>query len=280
MNFHKLDDFQYRHKVLAFPVAVLKKYGDDQASNHAALFTYFGFLALFPLLLVATTVLQIVASSHPTFHADVVRALTGNSSSLSYQLSAHIQGLHRTGIALIVGIVFLIYGARGVASAFRNAVNSLWGIPHDHMLGFPQSMIKDVATVVFGGMGLIIGVGITGTVAALGHGMLPRLLSYWADFIILALALNVLFRFVLVNKIEKSDTRFAAIVGAIGLVALQVIGGYILARLLKNLDALYSYFALSIGLMFWIYLQAQIIYYSIEISLVKSRKLWPAKIIK
>ena len=50
-----LDRFQQGHTVLGFPVAVAKKYGDDQAGKHAALLAYYGFLSLFPLLLVFVT---------------------------------------------------------------------------------------------------------------------------------------------------------------------------------------------------------------------------------
>jgi membrane protein len=36
------DQFQPRHGVLGFPVAVVKKFGDDQAGKHAALLAYYG----------------------------------------------------------------------------------------------------------------------------------------------------------------------------------------------------------------------------------------------
>jgi hypothetical protein len=51
------DDFQQRHRWLAFPVAVVKKYGEDQGGHRAALLAYYGFFSLFPLLLVAVTLL-------------------------------------------------------------------------------------------------------------------------------------------------------------------------------------------------------------------------------
>jgi uncharacterized BrkB/YihY/UPF0761 family membrane protein len=52
-----VDDFQQRHRWLAFPVAVVKKYGEDQAGQRAALLAHYGFFSLFPLLLVAVTVI-------------------------------------------------------------------------------------------------------------------------------------------------------------------------------------------------------------------------------
>ena len=52
-----LDRFQQRHTVLGFPFGVAKKFGDDQAGKHAALLAYYGFVSLFPLLLVFVTVI-------------------------------------------------------------------------------------------------------------------------------------------------------------------------------------------------------------------------------
>jgi len=57
----RLDRMQRRHPVLGFPLAVLYKFVDDQGSYLAALITYYGFLSLFPLLLL-TSVLGFVLS--------------------------------------------------------------------------------------------------------------------------------------------------------------------------------------------------------------------------
>src|ERR1700734_423617 len=54
------DRFQRRSPALAFPVGVWSKFNDDQAGNLAALIAYYAFAALFPLLLVLVTVLNIV----------------------------------------------------------------------------------------------------------------------------------------------------------------------------------------------------------------------------
>ena len=57
------DALQQRHAWLALPVAVWKKFGDDQAGNLAALIAYSAFVAIFPLLLVLVTVLDIVLNT-------------------------------------------------------------------------------------------------------------------------------------------------------------------------------------------------------------------------
>ncbi|HEV2823653.1 MAG TPA: hypothetical protein VG035_00365 [Actinomycetota bacterium] len=60
-----IDRFQQRHSVLGFPFGVVKKYGDDQGGRHAALLAHYGFLSLFPLLLVFVTVLGYTLDGDP-----------------------------------------------------------------------------------------------------------------------------------------------------------------------------------------------------------------------
>ena len=60
-----LDGWQQRHRLTAVVVAVVKKFGDDQAGNSVALLTYYAFVSTFPLLLVLVTVTEIVLGRHP-----------------------------------------------------------------------------------------------------------------------------------------------------------------------------------------------------------------------
>ena len=50
---------------LAIPIAVIKKFGDDQAGSLAALVAYYAFFSLFPLLLVFVTILGFVLQGDP-----------------------------------------------------------------------------------------------------------------------------------------------------------------------------------------------------------------------
>src|ERR1700745_606240 len=65
------DRVQRRHGVVGFPYAVVKKYGDDDGGRQAALITYYGFLSIFPLLLLGVAVLSRVLADH----ADLRRRL-------------------------------------------------------------------------------------------------------------------------------------------------------------------------------------------------------------
>jgi len=271
----QLDSFQQRHRFTAFSYAVIKKYGEDGAGQQAALLTYYSFLSLFPLLLVLITVANGILGNHPHLEATVIKGLTNYFPLLGNQLSAHVHGLRRNGLALVAGVLFTLYGSRGVADAFRRGVRQIWGVPKQLSDGFVPALVKSLALIIIGGLGFIVASLSAGWMSAAGHDLAFRGLSIIVDLFILFWLFTFLLSVSLPKHVSLKETRLGAILAAVGLVILQALGGYILARELRSLDALYSYFALALGLLFWIYLQAQILYYAVVIAAVHSQKLWP-----
>ena len=274
-SIYKIDQFQRRNHGLAFIYAVIKKYGDDEAGYQAALLTYYGFLSLFPLLLVLTTVVGVLASSHPHLQNTVINATTSYFPTIGSQLSAHVHGLHKTGLALLVGVLFTLYGARGVADAFRHGVNHIWRVPITDRDGFPKAQLKSITLVLVGGLGLILASISTTIAASVGHGADFRVLSLAVNLFVLFWLFAFLLNITLPNHLTLKNVRSGAATAAVGLMILQLLGRYLLARELKSLDALYSNFALALGLLFWIYLQAQVLYYAIEVTSVHTGAFWP-----
>lgn len=277
-NLHKFDRFQQKRSLAGFIVAVVKKYGDDRAGYQAALLTYYAFLSLFPLLLILTTITGIISSSQPHLQQTIIGDVTNNFPLLGDQLSNHIHSLHQNGIALAVGFLILLYGTRGVADAFRFSVNEIWRVPLNQRDGFPKSLIKSLALIIVGGGGFGLAAVSAGIASSAGHGWAFRALSIFLNVVILYWLFSFLINASLPRQVPLKETEFGAAVAAVGLVILQIFGSYILRHTLKNLDALYSYFAISLGLLFWLYLQAQVLCYAMEIATVKAHKLWPRRL--
>jgi hypothetical protein len=52
------------------------------------------------------------------------------------------------------------------------------------------------------------------------------------------------------------------------------------SRSLKNASEVYGTFAFVIGLLWWIFMQAQFTLYALEIDVVRGRKLWPRSLVQ
>ncbi|HSX47622.1 MAG TPA: YhjD/YihY/BrkB family envelope integrity protein [Patescibacteria group bacterium] len=272
---NKINTVQENHRFFAFTVAVIKKYSDDSAGQQAALLTYYGFLSLFPLLLILTTLTDVVLGKNLEIQRTVLNGLTNYFPLLGSQLSTHVHRINAGGLALFAGILFTLYGTRGVANTFRFAMYKIWRIDKKHMDTFPLTLYKSISLVIIGGFGFILASVIAGLTSSSGHGIVFKSLSILVDIIVLFWLYNFLINFSLPKHITFDDIWVGAIFAACGLVILQALGNLIIAKELKRLDALYSYFAVALGLLFWIYLQTQVLLYSIEIAVVKSQKLWP-----
>ncbi|MDJ0107680.1 YhjD/YihY/BrkB family envelope integrity protein, partial [Rhodococcus erythropolis] len=68
----RLDALQQKHPALGFPIAVLYKFLDDQGVYLAALIAYYGFVSLFPLLLLLSTILGFVLSGNPELQQQIL----------------------------------------------------------------------------------------------------------------------------------------------------------------------------------------------------------------
>src|SRR5437588_11830363 len=99
---HRADRSQRRLPWLAFPPAVFKKYGDDQAGNLAAMMAYYAFLSVFPILLVFVTVLGFALRGNPELYARLHNSALIEFPVIREQLS--VEGLHGSWWALAVGV--------------------------------------------------------------------------------------------------------------------------------------------------------------------------------
>lgn len=273
-----LDAFQQRHRWLAFPVAVWRKFSDDRAGNLAALVAYYAFLSTFPLLLVLVTVLGMVLSGSEQLRQDVLNSALSEFPVIGDQLRANVHALGRSGLGLAVGLVFTFFGTRGVASAMQNAMNEVWGVPRRDRPGFPASWLRSFALIAVIGLGVVVTTALSGVGAWSGH----TFLGEWGRVLVVAVSfvLNIgLFwlglRTATAARVSWRDLRVGAFLSALVWQMLQFLGGYVVAHTLRHASALYGTFGVVLGMLAWFQLQAQLTLYAVEADVVRARKLWP-----
>lgn len=272
----KLDLFQQKHPALAFPIAVIKKFGDDDAGYQAALITYYGFLSLFPLLLVATSVVGILSLGNSTIEQEIMQSVQSYFPVIGEQLSRNIQASTESGIALVVGLVLAFYGARGGADAFRKAMYHIWDIPKKKRTGFPLNIIKSMAMTSVGGLGLLAAALLSASASGLGRLFVFKVLSLGVGFLFLVPTFFFLYSTSLPeHRATRRDVLFNAVISSVGVIILQALGGWLIANQLKTLSPLYGTFALVLGLLFWIYVQALVVLYTSEVTIVRKHNYWP-----
>jgi membrane protein len=275
-----VDEYQQRHAWLAFPVAVWKKFGDDHAGNLAMLVAWFAFVSIFPLMLVLVTVLDIVLKNNPDLQHRLLNSALSQYPVLGQHLT-NIGPMHQAGLPLVVGLVGTFLGALGVANAMQNALNTAWEIPYARRPGFPWSWLRSMGQIIVIGLGLI-GTTILSTLASgAGHKLSGFAATAAALVVSLAASIGLFwlaFRLGTAREIGWRQQWLGAVIASVAWQILQALGGYFISHQLAHASPIYGTFAIVIGLIAWLYLQAQLTLYAVQVSVVRTYRLWPRSI--
>jgi YihY family inner membrane protein len=264
------DRFQQRHAVLAVPVAVVKKFGDDQAGKHAALLAYYGFLSLFPLLLVFVTLLANALAGDPQLQQRVIDAAVAQFPVLGTQIQDSIRVIQGSGVGLVVGILGTLWGGLGVTQSAQDAMNAAWSIPRRQRPNFWLRLARSLASLVVVAAAVLVAAALTqlGPVPFTGSLLLNLLL------------LILLFQVLTGRRVPWRQLLPGAALAAAGWSLLQTLGVYVLDRQLAQANLIYGVFAVVIVLLSWLYLSAQLLLYAAELNVVLARRLWPRGLIQ
>jgi membrane protein len=277
-----IDRFQQGRPWLAFPVAVWKKFGDDRAGNLAALISYYGFASLFPLLLVVVTILDITLGSHPALRKSLEHSALAQYPVIGDQILSNVNPLASRGAPLVIGLLFMFIGARSVANAIQNALNEVWTVPLADRPGFPWSWLRSFGLVLTVGGSLIVTSVLSGLAAGTGNvlsGAGAHILTITVSLVFNVGMFLLAFRLATAKVISWRSLRVGAILAAIVWQILLSFGGYIISHQLHRASSLYGTFGLVLGLLAWLYLQAEATLYAAEINVVLVQRLWPRSLV-
>jgi membrane protein len=276
------DQFQRRRPALAFAVAVWVKFREDQAGDLGALISYYAFAAIFPLLLVLASVLNIVLRNDPSLRGGVLDSALSEYPVIGPQIRASLGSLPGSGVLpLVIGAVLLLFGARGVSRAMQNAMCEIWGIRRPDRPGFPASQLWGLALVLTIGLGFIVTTSLSGLANGVGHLVIGAGGEVGALLVSLALNFGVFwlsFRIATGLQVPWRNLRTGAAAAAVCWQLLQAAGGYVVSHQLHRASELYGTFGIVLGLLTWLFLQAEVTLLAAEADVVLARRLWPRRI--
>jgi membrane protein len=274
----RLDRLQQRRAWAAFPFAVLKKFGEDQAGNLAALIAYYAIFSIFPLMLALTSVMSFVLHGHPELQTSVTHSALKNLPLVN--LPAKTNG--GSTVALVVGLAVSLWSGLGVAKAAQTAFNTVYLVSHTDRPSFLKSTRRALGLVAIGGGGLIVTTIIASAVTSVHSiGGVDVGIGIRIAGTALAIALNtvlfiLLFRWLTVRDVRWRHALPGALLSAVALQILQLAASAFISHKLSGASKTYGKdVAGVIVLLSWFYLQAQVVLLAAEVNVVRQYKLWP-----
>lgn len=270
------DRFQQRHPALAVPVAVVRKFSDDQGPNLTGLIAYRAFFSLFPLLLLMTTVLGYVLADNPELRQEAVDSVLTQFPVIGEQIE--VSSLRGSGVALAVGIAGSLWAGFGVVVATEQALDRVWAVPHRERRDFFTSRLRALALLLVLGTLTLSSTAVSGLVGG-GAELLGPAGGIAVSVTINLLVFGAVFMLLGTRPATLSRLLPGIVIAAVMWAGLQLVGGYYVSHQVQNAAPAYGTFALVLGLLVWIHLGALLMVLCAELNVVRARRLWPRSLL-
>ena len=274
-----VDGFQRRHRVLGFPLAVIYKYFDDQGPYLASALTYYAFIAIFPLMLLGTSILGIILKGEPNWQQEILDSALAQFPIIGDELGRP-EGLQGSFAGVAVGGLAALYGTMGLGQALQNTQHVAWSVPRNSRPNPIYARLKTLGLLVTAGFSLLA-VTIVSTVASttdvftqvIGTGIkevLPLL-----TILVVGTGLTFLFRLAATGQHSFWRAAPGGFTLAVLWQLLQLGGAAYVDRVLVNTSSMTKTFGLVLGLIGFLWIGSVMAVFATEINVVLARQLWP-----
>ena len=274
-----VDAFQRRHRVVGFPLGVLYKFIDDQGNYLAAVVTYNAFVAIFPLLLIASSVLGFLLQDNAELRNEVLNGALSQFPIVGTELGTP-KSLQGSTSAVVVGTLVALYGVLGLGQAALNAVNVVWAVPRNSWLNPVLSRLSSLALLVLAGL-TVLAVTVLSSIVSHADAFGPDYDRGLGWLLTLAsITLNALMLATMMRLATRARQSFrSSLPGAIAVALmwqlLQMLGGTYVSRVIARVSDVNAVFAIVLGLLALLYIAAVMAVIGLEINVVLAHRLYP-----
>lgn len=226
--------------------AVYERYDALNGRATAAAITLYGFLALFAVAVLAVAVVGFVSSGNDHVDEDIVNWLGVTGTAAKVVTDAVKAASTSARVASVVGIMGLVWVGSSFAVAIAHAYNDAWHV----RARVNYERLKGLGWLAGAALLLAAGSVVTAGLAALPAVLAPLVL---AVSLVVNTTLWVWTSWLLPNRrVPWRALVPAAIVGAVCLEMLKVVGGYVVPLLVSRSSAVYGTIGVTFALLAWL----------------------------
>jgi membrane protein len=237
-------------------VGTLDGFRVHQSATGTYVVTYFGFISLFPLFLVFTTILGFVLQDDQQLQEDIVDSALANLPLIGDTLASTPGELEGSVTALVVGLVLALWTSMKAFVALQRALDNIDEVPLDERHRFAEVRLRALAAIAVVGLAQAGGVAISAVAAASSLPAYSRILLFLATALLNTAVLAATYRALTSTRFSWSTVLPGAVLAGVAFSLLQVAGTAVIARTQANAAGVYGDFATVIALLAWLSLHA------------------------
>ncbi|MCZ7529066.1 MAG: YihY/virulence factor BrkB family protein [Acidimicrobiia bacterium] len=247
---------------VAWALGVQKRFSEINGSGLAAAITLRSFLALFPLLVLATAILGYLSVGITDFTEKVVENL-GVTGTAAESITDAVEAAQRSRItATVVGLLGLVWAGLGLVIGIDLTFNSAWGVPGRGLID------RAVGAGWLVGAGVITAVSITAVALTASLpwelGIAAVIVATMLDFALLMWTSRIIPN----RVIPWRSLVLGSALGALALAVLKLVGTRVVPALVARSSALYGSMGVVFALLVWFLLFGRVAVYVACIQVV------------
>lgn len=237
-----------------------------RTGRNATLVAHYGFLSVFPLLLVFTTVLGFVLESRPKLRETIIDSAFSRIPIIGQQLETNPNELKGNAVALILGLLLAIWAGMRAFNALQVALDDIADVPMDDRPNLFRTRGRSLLGIGIVGVAQVGTAVLTGFIGVTGVRGLVKI-----GFALSAIAVNTavllaVYRWLCVRTQSWRQVAPGAVVAGFAFAVLQVAGTAIVGRSIAKASPVYGTFASVIGLITWLGLHSTIALLGAELN--------------
>jgi len=255
-------------------VAVLKKFSNDQANFFVLSLGWYGFVAIYPLLLIFVTGLQLIGEKSLGLHIiDILHRFPVIGKEFgSGEGNRH---LFSSVLGLLVGTLGLSYGALGVTRVLQKSFYHVWNIPRLEKRNTVSKYGRHFIALVILGITFLLNAAAASFATANGNQIALDILSVALICIINVFTYYVIFLLQGPNKRSTAIIWPGAFFAGISFTLMTTLGAGLTEHELSHSSETYGAFAQVIGVVTFLFVVSKITIYACELNCVIDKKLFP-----
>jgi membrane protein len=265
--------------ILALFKRTYSDWDDDNAPRLGAALAFYTILSISPLVILVLAIVSLIfnRSSAQAHLLSQARSLVGMEGASTIQSLLEAGKRASAGmIASFMGLLTLVFGASGVFSELRSALNLIWDVKPKAGSGIWQMLRERIFS-----FGMVVSIGFVLLASLLASAALDAVTKFFSglipispfvlailDFVVSVTGIAILFglilKYVPETKVQWSEVRVGAIATALFFTIGKVLLGLYLGKTTPGSP--YGAAGSLVVMVIWVYYSAQIFYFGAEFT--------------
>jgi YihY family inner membrane protein len=239
-------------------VLAINRFRVHRTGRNSALLAHYGFLSIFPLMLVFTTIVGFVLEDNEELQKKLIDSAMSNFPMIGNQLINDPTQISGSVPLLIIGLATALWSGLKAFNVLQTTLDDIADVPFLERPTLVKVRLRSLIAIGLIGGSQVAAVILSGLAAKANADWSSRVLLATGTVALNTTVLTCTYHWLCSRRPAWASVLPGAVFAGFFFTVLQVVGAGLVTRAIARASPIYGTFATVIGLLFWLSLHAMI----------------------